>query len=60
MDRKNINRGFKKKAVMAEYRIVYYDGKIVGLSCKDYIHGSKIKTPFYFFRSIRQAFPRDI
>jgi len=47
MDRKNINRGFKKlrfsiqyigrytkTAVMAEYRIVYYDGKIIRFSYK--------------------------
>jgi hypothetical protein len=32
---------YTKRAVMAEYRIVYYDGKIVGFSDKDYAHGAK-------------------
>ena len=27
---------YTKRAVMAEYRIVYYDGKIVRFSYKDY------------------------
>ena len=31
----NIGR-YTKRAVMAEYRIVYYDGKIVRFSYKDY------------------------
>ena len=33
--------GYTKRAVMAEYRIVYYDGKIVGFSYKDYANGAK-------------------
>jgi hypothetical protein len=33
---------YTKRAVMAEYRIVYYDGKIVRFSFKDYAHGGKI------------------
>jgi hypothetical protein len=32
---------YTKRAVMAEYRIVYYDGKIVRFSYKDYAHGAK-------------------
>jgi len=32
---------YKKRAVMAEYRIVYYDGKIVRFSYKDYAEGAK-------------------
>jgi hypothetical protein len=33
---------YTKRAVMAEYRIVYYDGKIVRFSYKDYAEGGKI------------------
>ena len=32
---------YTKRAVMAEYRIVYYDGKIVRFSYKDYANGAK-------------------
>jgi hypothetical protein len=32
---------YTKRAVMAEYRIVYYDGKIVRFSYKDYAEGGK-------------------
>jgi hypothetical protein len=32
---------YTKRAVMAEYRIVYYDGKIVRFSYKDYAQGAK-------------------
>ena len=32
---------YTKRAVMAEYRIVYYDGKIVRFSYKDYAHSAK-------------------
>ena len=32
---------YTKRAVMAQYRIVYYDGKIVRFSYKDYAHGAK-------------------
>jgi hypothetical protein len=32
---------YTKRAVMAEYRIVYYNGKIVRFSYKDYAHGGK-------------------
>ena len=31
---------YTKRAVMAEYRIVYYDGKIVRFSYKDYAQGA--------------------
>jgi hypothetical protein len=33
---------YTKRAVMAEYRIVYYDGNIVRFSYKDYAEGGKI------------------
>ena len=33
---------YTKRAVMAEYRIVYDDGKIVRFSFKDYAKGGKI------------------
>lgn len=33
---------YTKRAVMAEYRITYYDGKIVRFSYKDYAEGGKI------------------
>ena len=33
---------YTKRAVMAEYRIVYYDGTIVRFSYKDYAQGGKI------------------
>ena len=33
---------YTKRAVIAEYRIVYYDGKIVRFSYKDYAEGGKI------------------
>lgn len=50
---------YTKRAVMAEYRIVYYDGKIVRFSYKDYAHGGKtsyITMKLYTFigRLIRQ------
>ncbi|MBL7178249.1 MAG: transposase [Desulfobacteraceae bacterium] len=32
---------YTKRAVMAEYRIVYYDGKIIRFSYKDYAEGGK-------------------
>ena len=32
---------YTKRAVMAEYRIVYYDGKILRFSYKDYANGAK-------------------
>ena len=32
---------YTKRAVMAEYRIVYYDGKIVRFSYKDYAEGAR-------------------
>ena len=32
---------YTKRAVMAEYRIIYYDGKIVRFSYKDYAEGGK-------------------
>jgi hypothetical protein len=32
---------YTKRAVMAEYRIVYYDGKIIRFSYKDYAEGAK-------------------
>jgi hypothetical protein len=32
---------YTKRAVMAEYRIVYYDGKIIRFSYKDYASGGK-------------------
>jgi hypothetical protein len=32
---------YTKRAVMAEYRITYYDGKIVRFSYKDYAEGGK-------------------
>ena len=32
---------YTKRAVMAEYRIVHYDGNIVRFSYKDYAHGAK-------------------
>ena len=34
---------YTKRAVMAEYRIIYYDGKIVRFSYKDYAHGAKTR-----------------
>ena len=34
---------YTKRAVMAEYRIVYYDGKIVRFSYKDYAEGGKTR-----------------
>ena len=33
---------YTKRAVMAEYRIVYYNGKIIRFSYKDYAEGGKI------------------
>ena len=33
---------YTKRAVMAEYRILYYDGKVVRFSYKDYANGAKI------------------
>lgn len=33
---------YTKRAVMAEYRIIYYDGKIVRFSFKDYANAGKI------------------
>lgn len=33
---------YTKRAVMAEYRIVYYDGKIIRFCYKDYAEGKKI------------------
>jgi hypothetical protein len=49
---------YTKRAVMAEYRIVYYNGKIVGFSYKDYAHGGKtsyitIKVHTFIGRLIR-------
>jgi hypothetical protein len=35
---------YTKRAVMAEYRIVYYDGNIVRFSYKDYAEGGKISS----------------
>ena len=34
---------YTKRAVMAAYRIVYYDGKIVRFSYKDYANGAKTR-----------------
>ena len=49
---------YTKRAVMAEYRIVYYDGKIVRFSYKDYAEGGKtsymtLKVTTFIGRLIR-------
>jgi Putative transposase. len=49
---------YTKRAVMAEHRIVYYDGKIIRFSCKDYAEGGKtscltVKVHTFIGRLIR-------
>jgi hypothetical protein len=55
---------YTKRAVMAEYRIVYYDGKIVRFSYKDYAEGGKtsyitLKVHTFIGRLIRHIPDKD-
>ena len=47
---------YTKRAVLAEYRIVYYDGKIVRFSYKDYAHRAKTSYMTFLNASVANAY----
>jgi len=55
---------YRKRAVMAEYRITYYDGKIIRFSYKEYAEGGKtsfmtLKVHTFIGRLIRHIPDKD-